>query len=347
MAEEHDLSDLELRSNIRRKAKVELHCHLNGSVRAQTLRELLAESEDDVGDGIVHTIEDAFREFKRVYRAVNSESILRRVVRETLQDALADNVRYLELRTTPRKLADVPSRKDYVRIVVDEIKRFEHLNSQNPLKTFPENTIAVRIILTVDRSQPISSGDQTVDIALRFRDIVVGIDFAGNPSIGTFADFVPVFNRARGHGLFTTVHTSEIRGVEGETSAILEFKPNRVGHFLFPTEAQIQLLRKNSIGIEACPTSNICAISGKSPVDGNMDGHHIIERFIRDSGGIMSINTDDPGVFGKTLSEEMIAVAQTFKLNGGEIQNMLLAGAKQAFLSPPERESLASTILES
>jgi adenosine deaminase len=342
-----ELSDEDLRKMIRRKVKVELHCHLNGSVRSSTLCELLGGSDEDASDGVVHTIEDAFREFKRVYKAVNSEAALRRVVRETLEDSLNDNIRYLELRTTPRKLTDIQSRKDYVRVVVDEIKRFEHLNTQSPLREFPENTIAVRLILTVDRTQPISAGEQTVDIALRFRDIVVGLDFAGNPTIGSFADFVPVFARARGHGLFTTVHTSEIRGAENETTAILEFKPNRVGHFLFPTEAQIQLLRDNSIGIEACPTSNICAISGKSPLDGNIDRHHIIERFIRDTHGMLSINTDDPGVFGKTLSDELISVAKSFKLKKHQIDNMLTASAKQAFISAPEKESLATAILES
>ena len=342
-----DVADHDLRTITQRKIKAELHCHLNGSVRRSTVSELIGNSEEADTDGIVHTIDDAFREFKRVYRAINSEKALRRIVRETLEDALNDNVRYLELRTTPRKLSDIPSRKDYVHIVVDEIRRFDRLNVQRPLQTFPDDTIAVRLILTVDRTQPPSLGDQTVDIALRYPEIVVGIDFAGNPTVGSFSDFVSVFTRAKGHGLFTTVHTSEIQGVEEETQAILEFRPNRIGHFLFPTEAQVSALIDRGISIEACPTSNICAISGKSPEDGNVDGHHIIKRFIRDSRGLLSINTDDPGVFGKTLSEEMFAVAKTFKLTREEIDRMLISGAKQAFLSLSERVALEQAILES
>lgn len=342
-----DVTDHELRSITRRKIKAELHCHLNGSVRRSTVSELLNSSDDTETDGIVHSIDDAFREFKRVYLAVNSEKALRRIVRETLEDALDDNVRYLELRTTPRKLSDIASRKDYVQIVVDEIRRFDRLNVQRPIKTFPENSIAVRLILSVDRTQAVSIANQTVDIALRYPEIVVGIDFAGNPTVGTFADFVSVFARAKGHGLFTTVHTSEIQGVEDETQAILDFRPNRVGHFLFPTEEQVSALIERGISIEACPTSNICAISGKSPENGNVDGHHIIKRFIRDPRGLLSINTDDPGVFCKTLSEEMFAVAKTFKLSRGEIDRMFTASAQQAFLTPPERLALERAILES
>ena len=116
---------------------------------------------------------------------------------------------------------------------------------------------------------------------------------------------------------------------------------------MFPTETQLSALIDRGISIEACPTSNICAISGKSPEDGNVDGHHIIKRFIRDSRGLLSINTDDPGVFGKTLSEEMFAVAKTFKLTREEIDRMLISGAKQAFLSLSERVALEQAILES
>ena len=334
----------DMRNLITSRAKAELHCHLNGSVRRSTLDELAPQGPQD-GDGVVHTIEDAFALFRKVYQVVNSEAILRRVIRELLEDCVSDDVRYLELRTTPRKLDDVASRRDYVKVVVDEISKFEGLNKARPLTSFPKGQIAVRLILTIDRSQTVAVADQTVDLALRFPDMVVGIDFAGNPTIGTFADFKQVFNRARGHGLFTTVHTSEIRGVESETDAIIDFKPNRMGHFLFPTEEQVQKARAAGIVVESCPTSNICAMSGKSPLDGDMNNHTILERFIKDTSGFLSINTDDPGVFNVKLSDELLSVAKTFKLNRQEIERMMSAAARQAFLSKPEREALEQTIL--
>ena len=341
-----ELSPDQLRQLIYGSGKIELHCHLNGSVRKSTMNELHPPSLED-GDGVVHTIEDAFREFKRVYKVVNTEPILRRVVRECLSDAVADGVRYLELRTTPRKLNDITSRRDYVKVVADEIRKFEHINTSRPLREFPRGTIAVRLILTVDRSQPASVAEQTVDIALRFPEIVVGIDFAGNPTVGSFADFLTVFNRAKGHGLYTTVHTSEIQGVDKETDAILDFKPHRIGHFLFPTEEQLVRAREISVAIESCPTSNICAVSGRSPVDGDVNGHSILGRFIRDPECIISINTDDPGVFGVTLSGELLAVATTFKLSKVEVLRMLCAPAKHAFLHKQEREALADSVMNS
>jgi len=333
----------DLKDWIRTRPKVELHCHLNGAVRPSTLRELLPPHANPASE-VVHTIEDAFAMFRNVYEAINNQASLRRIVKEFLEDCIKDNVRYVELRTTPRKLTDVNSRRDYVRIVVDEISSFENLHSQRPLTSFPTGKIAARLILTVDRTQPVSVAEQTVDIALRFSEWVVGLDFAGNPTVGTFADFLGVFERARGHGLFTTVHTSEIRNVEEETEAIVNFRPDRVGHFLFPTADQISKLVSAGIAIESCPTSNICAISGKSPTDGDLTAHSIIETFINTRPDLLSINTDDPGVFGVSLSDELRAVAQSFNLDQNAIQRMIVASARHAFLTKQERESLASVL---
>jgi adenosine deaminase len=327
---------------IRTVAKAELHCHLNGTVRKATLRDLLGaiSSHSDV----VHTIEDAFREFKRVYSAVDSEVSLRRIVKECLQDSVSDNIRYLELRTTPRKLGDVASRRDYVRIVVEEIENFEHVVRERPFVELPQGKIAVRLILTIDRTQSIDIAEQTVDIALRFPGIVVGIDFAGNPTQGSFSDFIDVFSRARGHGLFTTVHTSEIRDVEQETDAILRFGPDRMGHFLFPTEEQFLKAIEGGIAIESCPTSNICAISGKSPLDRIITDHSTLKRLLKDKSGAISINTDDPGVFEANLSDELIAVSTSFDLNHEDIVSLIQAPARHAFVSKQEREILRQTL---
>jgi adenosine deaminase len=328
---------------IHKSPKIELHCHLNGSVRKSTLRELLPDNFT-ANEGIVHTIEDAFSVFKSVYQAVTTEDHLRRIVRECLEDALSDNVRYLELRTTPRKLADLSNRRDYVKVVIDEISKFPNIQNQRPLVSFPHGKLAVRLILTIDRAQPVSVADQTVDIALRFSDWVVGIDFAGNPKVGTFADFRTVFARAKGHGLHTTVHTSEIRDVEAETDAILDFKPNRIGHFLFPTEAQIKRVVDEGIAIESCPTSNICAFSGKSPIDGDMTNHSILDRFIGARTELVTVNTDDPGVFDVSLSDELFSVAKSFKLNLMEVKKLMLSPARHAFLTKQEKEALVLSL---
>jgi adenosine deaminase len=327
---------------IKTLAKAELHCHLNGSVRPSTMAELGGDATTSTD--VVHTIEDAFRVFKKVYSVITTEAVLRRIVRETLEDARADNVVYLELRTTPRVLLDISTRREYVEVVIDEISKFHALNTSRPLVAFPEGTIAVRLILTIDRSKSLEDADETISMASAFRDVVVGIDFAGNPTIGSFSTFKDVFKRATSEGLFTTVHTSEITGVGAETDAILEFRPDRVGHFLFPTEAQVDKLVKSGIMIESCPSSNMCAITGKNPTDMCLDGHNTLGKFLHMGHPIVSINTDDPGVFGKNLSDELFAVAKTFALKEHEVRQLIRSSGEHAFLHSAERSALAAVL---
>ena len=343
LIETGDLNIEDLRNYIKERPKVELHCHLNGSVRRSTLQELLPARSSDLVD-TVHTIEDAFSTFKLVYEAVDSESVLRRIVRECIEDALADHVIYLELRTTPRKLSDVSTRREYVKIIVDELTRIDLVHNEKPLTSFPKGKIVVRLILTIDRTQPVSAAEQTVDIALRFPEWVVGIDFAGNPNIGRFQDFSNVFNRARGHGLSTTVHTSEIRDVDNETQAILDFKPNRMGHFLFANRDQLNFAITNGIAIELCPSSNICALYGKFPTNGDLIGHTLLNKLTSSKSCLFSINTDDPGVFGVTLSDELFSVAKSFKLNKTAVEDIIVASAAHSFLSKHEKDLLVTSI---
>lgn len=318
-------------------SKADLHCHLNGAVRPATLAELSGSESETV-----HNIEDAFRMFKKVYSVVKTKDVLRRIVREMLEDALADNLRYIEIRTTPRELEDVPSRREYVATVIDEINNFPAINTNRPLLDFPAGTIAVRLILTVDRSQDIEKAEETVRIAVGNSDMVVGIDFAGNPSVSSFDKFESVFRSAVEQGLYTTVHTSEIDGTERETDAILRFKPDRVGHFLFPSEEQVKKLIEAGIKIESCPSSNMCAITGQNPDHGQLDGHSTLDRFVRSD--ILSINTDDPGVFGKTLSDELSSVAKAHRLNRNEVKRLVKATGRHSFLTEPEQDALVASL---
>jgi adenosine deaminase len=313
--------------------KIELHCHLNGAVRPSTLEEL---DPEQASTTTVQTIEDAFKVFKRVYSVVNSEVTLRRIVSELVEDMVTDNVRYLELRTTPRKLSDVPSLRRYVEVIIDELR----INSL--VVTSPEfagvGKIFIRLLLTVNRSDSVQSAEKVVDLALRFSNWVVGIDFAGNPSVGHFRDFRGVFERARGHGLFTTVHCSEIPGVEDETDEILNFRPNRIGHFLFPTPQQTSQVLQDKIFIESCPTSNMIALSGRSGAD--LTTHSTLNGFARS--GLVSVNTDDPGVFRVTLSHEWCKVVESQKLKTFEIAKIIENSIENSFLNQNDKILLKS-----
>jgi len=149
-----------------------------------------------------------------------------------LEDFRQDGVLYLELRSTPRALADSDAH-GYVCTLLDALAEFERTQrraGRSPLTT--------RLILSIDRAQPSARADETVQLALELRAaredarrLIVGIDFSGNPARGDFADFLPSLERVRAVGLPITLHCAEIEN-DAEITAMLEFRPSRLGHAL-------------------------------------------------------------------------------------------------------------------
>lgn len=215
--------------------KVEIHAHLHGSVRYSTLRELIeARNMTDsiskfVMDQDDHGLaERPFELFPIVHRLVNSMDIVIRILREMVEDYLAENTIYLEIRSSPRELEDGSTVKDYIQTVV------QHIASLNKLH---EGKIIVKLIAGIDRSKNINDGRMIYQYAKEFQyyegeKIIVGMDFAGNPSGGTFMDFQDLFNEIQASNLFhVTVHTAEIKelseslnGEVDETNTILSFQ---------------------------------------------------------------------------------------------------------------------------
>ena len=129
---------------------------------------------------------------------------MRRIANEVLDDFAADNVRYLELRTTPRGLTDADA-ESYVRALLEELASFEDRCS----------TMTVRLLLSVDRTGTLDKAIETVMLAAKLQSegspYIVGVDFSGNPTRACFSDFTPAFNLARQVGLRIAVQKAADR----------------------------------------------------------------------------------------------------------------------------------------
>jgi len=188
--------------------KVELHAHLSGSIRQNTLLELVREQgftavEERSVIATERTLSQCFTLFSVIHRVVNSRTILTRIVNEVLDDLIQQNVIYAELRTTPRTLPlDKLTKSDYVGIIVNQI-----LATQQQSKY---KNLTVRLLLSIDRSQSLISAQENLQLAKDFMKpekggLVVGLDFSGNPALNKFADFESVFQEARLANLKVTV----------------------------------------------------------------------------------------------------------------------------------------------
>ena len=169
------------------------------------------------------------------------------------------------MRTTPRSTPHL-SADEYVSILLDTISAFE---------ADSHATLHTRLILSVDRRHDLPTATSVLDLALRHRGRVAGIDLCGDPTArpgGEVALFTPVFRRARGEGLGITVHFAEAEasGSRAELDELLSWRPDRLGHVIWEDEAARRVIAERGLCLELCLSCNVQA----GMVKGGFEGHH-------------------------------------------------------------------------
>jgi adenosine deaminase len=323
--------------------KVELHRHLEGSVRLQTLIEIALEYGIEMPEYDVETLRpfvqmmpdeprnwqhflSKFMTLRQFYR---SPDVIRRVTREAIADAAADNVRYLELRFTPRALSNIIncSYHDVVSWVCDTAARAAN-----------DFDIEVRLILSMNRHESVAIGDEVLSAAIDHSDQgVVAVDLAGDEQTFSARPFRSLFERAQKAGLGITIHAGEWGGADNIRDAIEHLGASRVGHGvrLLEDPTLLPLLIERKVVLEICPTSNV-----QSGVVADFGAHplpHLYRQQVR-----TTINTDDPLVSNITLSDEIERAVTFMDLSLDEVKQLTLVAAQAAFLPETERMALVA-----
>uniref|UniRef100_A0A0G4FUG6 Adenosine deaminase domain-containing protein n=1 Tax=Chromera velia CCMP2878 TaxID=1169474 RepID=A0A0G4FUG6_9ALVE len=322
--------------------KVELHSHLHGNIRQSTLQSLLEEKKKTrpVLQGVSFApfeildsrdLDKCFSYFDTVYKVVDDAESVEKITREVLQDYAAENVKYLELRTTPREcLTTGLSKEKYCDIVVSVIQELS-----------PSLGMTVRLILSINRAK--HGGEQAESLAeaavkeievlsRRHPGVVVGVDIAGNPQQGDVTALLSVLQRrglcgsGSGAGLKLTVHTGEVEAAE-EVDAILNSGPARLGHACCMSDEQRRKVIEGGFHVEFCPSSNFFTMRMKS-----MQDHHVSD-FVQDGLRNLSFNCDDTGLFRTDLTSELFSVGQAFGLSDDDLFLLQKVAVKAAF--PP------------
>ena len=176
--------------------------------------------------------------------------------------------------------------------------------------------------------------------AARFRSAgVVAFGLGGDENGGPADDFVAVYREARDLGLHVTAHAGETAGPESIRKSVELLGAERIGHGLtaIHDEAVMGLLRERRIPLEVCPTSNVCTGLLARLED------HPLPRFLR-SGLVITLNSDDPAMFGTRLEGEFIRVARAFGLCEADILLLSENAIRSAFLPDSERENLLADL---
>jgi adenosine deaminase len=329
-----------------RLPKIDLHRHLEGSLRLVTLTELarayaIPLPSYDV-EGLrphVQMVEDApdFRrfidKFELLRKFYTSREAIQRITREAIIDAALDNIVYLELRFNPLALARVQgfAFADVVAWVLEATAEAEQ-----------ETGMRTCLILQIPRQEPLAVADKIVDIAIaNFGRWVRGVDLAGDEVTYPPELFIEPFQRAYDAGLHITVHAGEAMGADSVRRAILYLHPQRIGHGIRSIEdsSVIRMLYDQGLALEVCPTSNLH--TGVVPTLAAHPLADLLRLRLR-----VTLNTDDPGVSATTLTDEVLVAVERIGVAPGAMYRMLRHSAEAAFIPDEERAGLCARLAQ-
>jgi adenosine deaminase len=329
-----------LRAQLHVLPKVDLHRHLEGSLRLQTLAEIAQEHGIDLPSYDIEYLrpfvtvandEPDFHRFLEKFRLLQrfypSRAAVERIAYEAVADAAEDNIKYLELRFNPLAQARVQgfSLDEVTTWICDAVARAQR-----------DYEVRVNLILSIRRDVSLDVASEIADLAVaHLGDGVVGLDLTGD-EIGYPADrFAGIFRRAHQEGLHVTVHAGEAGGADNVRQAIELLGAQRIGHGIRAIENSqvVHLLQERKVALEICPTSNL-----QTGAVRRFGQHPLMDLLALDLR--VTINTDDPSVSDTTLTDEYVVAMLTMGMTFEQVKRAIVIAADSAFLPSEERESL-------
>lgn len=322
--------------------KVELHVHLEGSTRPETLLKL-AKRHDvalpaDTVEGLRewYTFTD-FPHFIEIYilmsKCIQTPDDIELIAREFLQGQADQNILHTEATYTAFTLWQL-----------HRIPFEDQLAAINRARDWAKESLDVTMTLTIDIAREVSPDDGLITADWAISGLgrgVTGIGLGGNEVGNPPEKHAKAFERAIAAGLVSVPHAGETVGPESVWGALNSLKAVRIGHGVRSVEdpALMAELRDRQIPLEVCPTSNVCL-----KVVPSLAGHQLPQ--LLEQGLYVTINSDDPPMFNTTLTDDWLACAKTFdwgmdvieKLSWNSVKAMLLTGEEKADLEGRFRE---------
>jgi adenosine deaminase len=290
--------------DLRALPKVDLHRHLEGAIRLSTIIDIYREAGEPLpadtpeelapAAQVLHpmnSLEEVLSFFRIAQGALRSYDAVERITYEAVDDLAADNVRLAELRFSPDFMCR-PAGLDWDGAMEAVLAGMERARSQHD--------VAVGLIAIVSRSYGLESAIRTVEFALRYQEHLVGFDLADDELAWPPREFVEVLRPLSRSGIPLTAHYGEAGGPEYPKEAIELLEVRRLGHGVSVAwSAEVtELAIERGVVLEMCPTSN----ARTRAVPGIEE--HPARRLLHE-GARVTINTDDPGLFGIDLTHEL------------------------------------------
>jgi adenosine deaminase len=328
-----------LKKFIRRMPKVELHVHLEGSIRPETLLTLAernnvklpAESLEEIREwyqfsDFTHFIEIYFA----ICNCIRTPDDFELIASEFLKHQAEQNIKYSEVIFTPY------THREHVAYE-------EQLTAINRARKKAEAEYGVQIGLVPDLSRqmrPVDESFQVVDWAIENMGNGIIAFGLGGPEIDNPPEiFIETFERAKSAGLPSLPHAGETEGSQSIWGAINALSAVRIGHGVRCLEDNelVAYLREVQMPLDVSPTSNVCL--GIAPTL----AEHPLPQLL-DEGLFVTINSDDPPMFDTTLTDEYLKIVDAFDFDAERIKQFVVNGIRASLLPLEDKEVLEKNV---
>ena len=318
---------------------IDLHRHLDGSVRLETILDLgrlhkiplPGDTLDALRPHVIVTtpqpgLIEFLAKFKWMTAVLADYDACRRIARENVEDAHREGIRYIELRFSPAFMADAhnldPSR--VTAAVIEGVREGEETTG-----------VKANLIGILTRTYGPVRARRELRALLDHKNEITALDLAGDEGNWPAELFIEHFKEGRDAGWQVTVHAGEAAGAQSIVTAVDQLGATRIGHAVRAVEDEgvMDLFRERHIGIEANLTSNVQTSTVPDYAS------HPLRKFL-EAGLLATINTDDPGISGIDLAYELDVAAPAAGLDESQIVRSLENAWDIAFLEPGEKARL-------
>lgn len=319
--------------------KTEIHIHLEGSIRTQTIIDIAREYDLKLPayevaelDGHVKVL-DQMRDLRTVLEAfaifqnsIASPAVVERIAWELFEDAAAQNIRLFEVRFSP-DWAFHGHNLDWDACLEGLLRAKKR--AERAFK------MAIGYIVITSRSMGPESCVKTVDWAIRHKEHILGIDLADAEDEHPIREFVKPVMKAKEAGLKVTVHSGENTPASAVVDTIQAVSPDRIGHGIHIIEdrAAVELVKERGITLEVNPWSNYLTHSVRT-----IEEHPLKQLF--DLGVRVTINSDDPEVLETNLNNEYRIAHEILGMSMDEIATCNRYACEASFLPVEKKNKL-------
>jgi adenosine deaminase len=318
---------------------IDLHRHLDGSVRLETIIDLARQHNIELPGKTVEEIRPHVQvtepqpglmafigKMLWMTRVMVNGDACRRIARENVEDAQREGIDYLELRFSPYFMAE-PNQLDLAEVIEGVVAGIA--------EGVAATGVRVNLIGILSRTYGAEICMKELEALLAHREDFVALDLAGDEANFPAPLFVDHFKKGRDAGWRITVHAGEAGGSESVWDAIKLLGAERIGHGVRALEDPklADYLGENRVPIEANLTSNV-----HTSTVADFKSHPLREMLAR--GLVCSINTDDPGISAIDLRHEFDVAAPAAGLTAEQIHQAQINALETAFLSAEEKKGL-------